>query len=88
MRQTAKSLEKRINDLGTTEPEIWTEGSNRIRVRDFLEGASSIVYGELQKPLKRVEVKDKQKLLEISTRLLHQKITFQLDETVLWSLSY
>ncbi|MEK3913854.1 protein translocase subunit SecDF [Paenibacillus sp. FSL H7-0331] len=117
LRQTAKSLEKRINALGTTEPEIWTEGSNRIRVRlagvadeqkvreilkkpaqltvrgpdgaielngsDFLEGASSIVYGELQKPLIRVEVKDKQKLLEISTRLLHQKITFQLDETVL-----
>jgi SecD/SecF fusion protein len=117
LRQTAKSLEKRINALGTTEPEIWTEGSNRIRVRlagvadeqkvreilkrpaqltvrgpdgaielngsDFLEGASSIVYGELQKPLIRVEVKDKQKLLELSTRLLHQKITFQLDETVL-----
>jgi SecD/SecF fusion protein len=117
LRQTAKSLEKRINALGTTEPEIWTEGSNRIRVRlagvadeqkvreilkkpaqltvrgpdgaielngsDFLEGASSIVYGELQKPLIRVQVKDKQKLLELSTRLLHQKITFQLDETVL-----
>ncbi|WP_235941198.1 protein translocase subunit SecD [Paenibacillus puerhi] len=117
LRQTAKSLEKRINALGITEPEIWTEGSNRIRVRlagiedeqkvreilkkpaqltvrgpdgaielngsDFLEGASHIVYGELQKPLIRVEVKDKQKLLEISTRLLHQKITFQLDETVL-----
>ncbi|MCU6793720.1 protein translocase subunit SecD [Paenibacillus sp. WQ 127069] len=117
LRQTAKSLEKRINALGTTEPEIWTEGSNRIRVRlagvadeqrvreilkkpaqltvrgpdgaielngsDFLEGASSIVYGELQKPLIRVQVKDKQKLLEISTRLLHQKITFQLDDTVL-----
>lgn len=33
LRQTAKSLEKRINALGTAEPEIWTEGTNRIRVR-------------------------------------------------------
>ncbi|WP_338131183.1 preprotein translocase subunit SecD [Cohnella rhizosphaerae] len=33
LRQTAKSLEKRINALGTAEPEIWTEGTDRIRVR-------------------------------------------------------
>ncbi|MNW31623.1 bifunctional preprotein translocase subunit SecD/SecF [compost metagenome] len=31
--QTAQSLERRINALGTTEPEITTEGTNRIRVR-------------------------------------------------------
>jgi SecD/SecF fusion protein len=31
--QTAQSLERRINALGTTEPEVTTEGSNRIRVR-------------------------------------------------------
>ncbi|WP_231574859.1 protein translocase subunit SecD [Paenibacillus sp. FSL R7-0273] len=33
LRQTAASLEKRVNALGTSEPEIWTEGTNRIRVR-------------------------------------------------------
>lgn len=33
LRQTAASLERRINALGTSEPEIWTEGTNRIRVR-------------------------------------------------------
>ncbi|WP_088548929.1 protein translocase subunit SecD [Paenibacillus aquistagni] len=31
--QTAKSLEKRINAQGTSEPEITTEGTNRIRVK-------------------------------------------------------
>ncbi|MCR8845996.1 protein translocase subunit SecD [Paenibacillus sp. SC116] len=31
--QTAKSLEKRINATGTSEPEITTEGTNRIRVK-------------------------------------------------------
>lgn len=31
--QTARSLEKRVNATGTTEPEIYPEGENRIRVR-------------------------------------------------------
>ncbi|MGZ9584769.1 protein translocase subunit SecD [Paenibacillus marinisediminis] len=31
--QTAKSLEKRINATGTSEPEITTEGTDRIRVK-------------------------------------------------------
>lgn len=31
--QTARSLEKRVNDTGTTEPEIFPEGQDRIRVR-------------------------------------------------------
>lgn len=33
LNQTAKSLEKRINATGTSEPEITTEGTNRIRVK-------------------------------------------------------
>lgn len=31
--QTARALDKRVNDTGTTEPEIFPEGQNRIRVR-------------------------------------------------------
>ncbi|MDP4095197.1 protein translocase subunit SecD [Paenibacillus sp. P96] len=31
--QTAQSLEARINAMGTSEPEVTTEGTNRIRVR-------------------------------------------------------
>ena len=33
LRQTAVSLEKRASELGVAEPEITTEGTNRIRVR-------------------------------------------------------
>lgn len=33
LKQTAKSLERRINSAGLVEPEITTEGTNRIRVR-------------------------------------------------------
>ncbi|AHM67502.1 protein translocase subunit SecD [Paenibacillus polymyxa] len=48
--QTAQSLERRINALGTTEPEVTTEGSNRIRVR--LAGVSNEaeVRSMLKKP--------------------------------------
>lgn len=48
--QTAQSLERRINELGTTEPEVTTEGSNRIRVR--LAGVSNEaeVRSMLKKP--------------------------------------
>ncbi|WP_141504227.1 protein translocase subunit SecD [Paenibacillus luteus] len=117
LRQTAKSLEKRVNALGTAEPEIWTEGTNRIRVRlagvdneakvrellkkpaeltvtgpnhsveligtDFIEGAAKVVYDDMRKPNIQVEVKDKARLEEISTRLLNQKISFNLDDKIL-----
>ncbi|HEY2492222.1 MAG TPA: protein translocase subunit SecD, partial [Paenibacillus sp.] len=33
LNQTAKSLEKRANVLGTSEPEVTTEGANRIRLK-------------------------------------------------------
>ncbi|MGF7045929.1 SecD/SecF fusion protein [Paenibacillus sp. DS2015] len=33
LNQTAKSLEKRANVLGTSEPEVTTEGTNRIRLK-------------------------------------------------------
>ncbi|MDO3409004.1 protein translocase subunit SecD [Saccharibacillus sp. CPCC 101409] len=33
LNETAKSLEKRVNALGNAEPEITTEGTNRIRLR-------------------------------------------------------
>jgi preprotein translocase subunit SecD len=33
LQETARSLEKRVNDSGVAEPEITTEGTNRIRVR-------------------------------------------------------
>ncbi|MGG1615457.1 protein translocase subunit SecD [Paenibacillus sp. NRS-1782] len=48
--QTAQSLERRINALGTTEPEVTTEGTNRIRVR--LAGVSNEaeVRSMLKKP--------------------------------------
>ncbi|CAM2852819.1 protein translocase subunit SecD [Paenibacillus sediminis] len=33
LQETAKSLEKRANALGTSEPEVTTEGTNRIRLK-------------------------------------------------------
>ncbi|MBO9610304.1 MAG: protein translocase subunit SecD [Paenibacillaceae bacterium] len=117
LRQTARSLEKRVNALGTAEPEIWTEGTNRIRVRlagvtdeakvrellkkpaeltvrgpdgsvelygtDFKEGGAKVGYDELHRPYLLVEVKEKTKLEQLSSRLLGQTIRFQLDDRLL-----
>jgi len=117
LRQTAKSLQERVDALGTSEPEIWTEGSNRIRVRlagvdneekvramlkkpaeltvlgpdgevelrgtDFKESGAIVVRDELFRPAIQVEVKDKDLLKEVSSRLLDQSISFNLDERVL-----
>ncbi|SDE47109.1 SecD/SecF fusion protein [Paenibacillus sp. UNCCL117] len=119
LKQTARSLEKRINALGTSEPEIWTEGTNRIRIRlagvedestvrellkkpaeltvkgpdgaielygdEFKEGAARVVYDQAQRPMIRIEVKDKQKLKDISTRLLNKPIFIYLDDVLLTS---
>lgn len=48
--QTAKSLEKRINAQGTSEPEITTEGSNRIRVKIAAVGDDQAVREKLKEP--------------------------------------
>ncbi|UHA74325.1 protein translocase subunit SecD [Paenibacillus sp. 481] len=52
MKQTAKSLEKRINATGTSEPEILIEGSNRIRVK--IAGVAN--EAEVRKSLKEPAV--------------------------------
>jgi SecD/SecF fusion protein len=48
--QTAQSLERRINALGTTEPEVTTEGANRIRVRIAGVSNEAEVRSMLKKP--------------------------------------
>ncbi|MFB5269182.1 protein translocase subunit SecD [Paenibacillus enshidis] len=48
--QTAQSLERRINILGTSEPEITTEGNNRIRVRIADVANETEVREMLKKP--------------------------------------
>ena len=47
--ETAKSLEKRVNDQGISEPEITTEGTNRIRVRIAVSNEQE-VRNTLKKP--------------------------------------
>lgn len=115
--RTARSLERRVDELGTAEPEIWTEGTNRIRVRladvtneaevrnilkqtaelivfgpdneielrgsDFVDGAASAVFDGVKNYNILVEVQDKKKLEEISSRLFGQRIIFMLDDRML-----
>ncbi|MDO7908087.1 protein translocase subunit SecD [Paenibacillus sp. JX-17] len=48
--QTARSLESRINALGTSEPEVTTEGTDRIRVRLAGVKNEAEVRAQLKKP--------------------------------------
>ncbi|WP_373228503.1 protein translocase subunit SecD [Cohnella sp.] len=128
--QTALSLEDRANRSGVAEPEVTTEGNNRIRLKiavdvgetpkerdeaiqkirdlmkkpaelqfrsatgcadgsyckveftgvDFKSGAAAVEYDELNRPLVRIEVKEKAKLAEVSTRLVGQNLAIYLDD--------
>ncbi|XID93637.1 protein translocase subunit SecD [Paenibacillaceae bacterium WGS1546] len=130
LKQTALSLEKRANKTGVAEPEVTTEGNNRIRLKiavstgstdrerdeavqqirdlmkkpaeltfrssvgcedgaycktelhgsDFKEGAAKVEFNELNQPVVWIEVKDKQKLADVSTRLVGQRLAIFLDE--------
>lgn len=131
--QTAKSLEMRANQSGVAEPEITTEGKNRIRVKiaietgktekereeaintirdlmqkpaelqfrsasgctdgtyckvefygsDFKAGAAKVEPGDLGQPVVRIEVKEKDKLSEVSTRLIGQALAIYLNDELI-----
>lgn len=117
LRQTARSLEQRIDALGTTEPEILPEGEDRIRVRiagvadeatvrellkkpavltfqgpdgtielqgsDFVEGAAEVGFDQTGQPFIQIQVKEKEKLRQVSEKLLHQPLAIYLDEDLL-----
>lgn len=131
--QTAKSLELRANKSGVAEPEITTEGKNRIRVKiavdtgkteqereqaiqeirdlmqkpaelqfrsasgcedgsyckvefygsDFKAGAAKVEPGDLGQPVVRIEVKEKDKLSEVSQRLLDKVLAIYLNDELI-----
>ncbi|MEK8131514.1 protein translocase subunit SecD [Paenibacillus filicis] len=112
--QTALSLEQRANSLGVTEPEVTTEGTDRIRVKfpgvsneeevrkvikepaqltfrgpdgtkemlgsDFVEGAAKVQFDQTNRPIIAIEVKNKDKFRDVTTRLLGQPLGIYLDE--------
>ncbi|TFE30728.1 protein translocase subunit SecD [Cohnella luojiensis] len=131
--QTAKSLEKRANKTNVAEPEVTTEGKNRIRLKiavstgstdkerddavekirdlmkrpaelqfrsaegcadgsycklellgsDFKEGAAKVEFDNLSRPLVRIEVNDKKKLADVSTKLVNKNLAIYLDEDLI-----
>lgn len=114
LNQTAHSLEARIDKLGIAEPEITTEGNDRIRVRlagvtnqeevrniikkpaeltfrgpdgtkellgnDFVENAAQVGFDQANQPMIQIEVKDKEKFKDVTTRLVGKPLAIYLDE--------
>ncbi|CAI6082459.1 protein translocase subunit SecD [Cohnella sp. JJ-181] len=50
---------------------------------EFKEGAAKVEYNQLREPLVAIEVKDKKKFEEISTRLLGKQLAIYLDDDLL-----
>jgi preprotein translocase subunit SecD len=132
LKTTALSLEKRANSTGVAEPEVTTEGNNRIRLKiavstgstdkerddaiqkirdlmkkpaelqfrsatgcadgsyctiellgsDFKEGAAKVEYDSLNRPLVKIEVNKKQKLADVSTKLVGKNLAIYLDDVL------
>ncbi|MFC5469472.1 protein translocase subunit SecD [Cohnella suwonensis] len=130
LNKTAMSLEDRANKSKVAEPEVTTEGKNRIRLKiavstgetdkerdeavqkirdlmkrpaelqfrsadgcadgsyckvemygnEFKEGAAKVEYDSLNEPIVRIEVKEKSKLTEVSTRLVGKNLAIYLDD--------
>ncbi|MCM3632416.1 MULTISPECIES: protein translocase subunit SecD [Paenibacillus] len=117
LKQTAKALEKRIDESGVAEPEILPEGSNRIRVRlpgveneeeiremlakpinltfrapdgtimldgrDFKENSAGVAYDNFNRPIVTIELKDGNKLYDVTSALVGQKLAIYLDEEMI-----
>lgn len=117
LRQTAKSLQDRIDAAGIAEPEITTEGNNRIRVKlagvmnedevrdmlkkpvnltfrnpagetvltgaDFVQNGADVVRDELGNPVITIKLKDAKKFEDVTTKLIGQKMSIYLDDTML-----
>jgi len=130
--RTAMSLEERANRNGVAEPEVTTEGKNRIRLKiavstgetakerddaiqkirdlmkrpaelqfrssvgcadgsycnvelngsDFKEGAAKVEMGELNSYMVRIEVKEKSKLADSSSKLVGKQLAIFLDDVL------
>ncbi|MFC6331548.1 protein translocase subunit SecD [Paenibacillus septentrionalis] len=117
LKQTAKALEKRIDQSGVAEPEILPEGTNRIRVRlpgveneeeirdllakpinltfrapdgtimldgrDFKENSAGVARDNLNRPIVTIELKDSNKLYEVTSQLVGQSLSIYLDEELI-----
>ncbi|MFS0727983.1 protein translocase subunit SecD [Paenibacillus sp. 1P07SE] len=56
------------------------DGTIEMRGVDFVEGAARVIYNDLNQPNVSIEVKDAEKLRDVTTRLLGQPLAIYLDE--------
>lgn len=59
------------------------DGKKELVGSDFVEGAATVVFDQANRPMIQIEVKDKEKFAEITSRLVGQPLAIYLDETEL-----
>jgi len=76
---TVREIMKRPAELTFRGP----DGTIEMYGSDFKEGAAEVAFDELNQPIILIEVKDKNKLADVSRRLLGQPLAIYLDEDLI-----
>jgi preprotein translocase subunit SecD len=77
--EEVRAIMKKPADLTFRGP----DGKKELLGSDFKEGAAQVVFNSANQPIIQIEVKDKEKLREVSQRLLGQPLAIYLDENML-----
>ncbi|WP_051287025.1 protein translocase subunit SecDF [Paenibacillus taiwanensis] len=56
------------------------DGKVELHGSDFVEGAAQVGFDDLHQPLIQIKVRDKEKLKQVTEKLLHQPLSIYLDE--------
>lgn len=77
--KTVRDIMKKPAELSLRGP----DGSKELQGADFVEGASKVGMDELNRPVIQIEVKDKEKLKNVSQKLLGMPLAIYLDDQLL-----
>ncbi|MCG7407256.1 protein translocase subunit SecD [Paenibacillus sp. ACRRX] len=74
--QTVREMMKKPANLTFRGP----DGKIELHGSDFVEGAAQVGFDDLHQPLIQIKVRDKDKLKQVTEKLLHQPLSIYLDE--------
>lgn len=77
--KTVRDIMKKPAELSLRGP----DGTIELQGADFVEGASRVGVDELNRPIIQVEVKDKEKLKQVTQKLIEMPLAIYLDDQLL-----
>ncbi|MGC5328805.1 protein translocase subunit SecD [Brevibacillus sp. SYSU BS000544] len=77
--KTVRDIMKKPAELSLRGP----DGTIELQGADFVEGASQVGVDELNRPIIQIEVKDKEKLKQVTQKLIEKPLAIYLDDQLL-----